>query len=531
MFDSVGSPAAMPPMDYAWQCEAYLGFNPAAAAYELPTRMKTRSINGYLYTAIVPVAAIPETPETPAKRSEESLGIAMAQLGALWDTDWLPEVQAHLAYWQTFDLQGVTLPALLAHLDETLVRWRRIWDIHFRLVFPTLLAISLFEEFYRDLFGSASVFDAYRLLQGFDNKTLEADRALWQLSRQALAMPEVRRVLETRATTDAAAAFQRLPAGDMFLAELRSYLEAYGQRCNDLILSAPRWIEDPTPVIANLQHYIRQPDRDPLEELADTAAERERLVAQARERLTGYPAPVIEQFELFLKAAQTATVLSEEHAFWIDYSCMYEGRRVLLEFGRRFAGAGAINQPADIFYLTLEELRETSSARSEDDWRPLVGRRRAELTRFRTITPPPALGTEPAESHAADPVSRAMDKFMGAPPQPATEPDMVCGHAGAPGVMRGPAKVIRTLADADRLQPGDVLVTIATLPPWTPLFTTAVAVVTDVGGILSHCAVVAREYGIPAVVGTGVATTVVQEGQLVEVDGSAGVVRILEATQ
>jgi pyruvate,water dikinase len=91
--------------------------------------------------------------------------------------------------------------------------------------------------------------------------------------------------------------------------------------------------------------------------------------------------------------------------------------------------------------------------------------------------------------------------------------------------------VIRTLADADRLQPGDVLVTIATLPPWTPLFTTAVAVVTDVGGILSHCAVVAREYGIPAVVGTGVATTVVQEGQLVEVDGSAGVVRILEATQ
>jgi pyruvate,water dikinase len=527
MFDPVGSPSAMPPLDYAFQRDAYLGFNSAAAAYELPTRMDTRYINTYLYTAIVPVGATPEVLETLARLSEERLDAAMTRLGRLWDTEWLPEVQAHLAYWQAFDLRGATLPVLLAHMDETVARSRRVWDIHFQLIFPTLLAMSLFEEFYRDLFGSEKPFDTYRLLQGFDNKTLEADRALWQLSRQARAAPAVRRVIEASSATDVAAALEHSPAGHAFLADLRAYLEMYGQRCNDLILSAPRWIEDPTPVIANLQNYISQPDRDLIAEQAALAAERDQLVAQARARLNGYPAPVVEQFELFLTAAQAATVLSEEHAFWIDYGCPYQVRRVVLEFGRRFAETGAIDQPADIFYLTLDELRETASTPPGIDSRSLVGERTAEVEHFRAITPPPALGTQPAEPPADDPLSRAMGKFFGAPPQPATEPDVVRGNAGSPGIVRGSARVIRTLAEADRLQQGDVLVTMATLPPWTPLFATAAAVVTDVGGILSHCAVVAREYGIPAVVGTGVATAVIQEGQMLEVDGNAGMVRII----
>jgi pyruvate,water dikinase len=337
----------------------------------------------------------------------------------------------------------------------------------------------------------------------------------------------VRQVLEANSAADVPTALKQSPAGHAFLLDLRAYLQSFGQRCNDLILSVPRWIEDPTPAIANLQHYIRQPDHDPLVELAALAAERDELLAQTRERLNGYPAPVVEQFELFLTAAQIATVLSEEHAFWIDYGCLYQGRRVILEFGRRFAEAGAIDQADDVFYLTLEELREPASAAPSGDRRTLIDGRKADMAHFRSLTPPPALGAEPAEPPGDDPLDRAMGKFFGAPPQPATEPGVVCGNAGSPGIVRGPARVIRTLAEADRLQPGDVLVTTATLPPWTPLFATAAAVVTDVGGVLSHCAVVAREYGIPAVVGTGVATAILQDGQLLEIDGNTGVVRIL----
>jgi pyruvate,water dikinase len=92
------------------------------------------------------------------------------------------------------------------------------------------------------------------------------------------------------------------------------------------------------------------------------------------------------------------------------------------------------------------------------------------------------------------------------------------------------ARVIRSLAEAARLRPGEVLVAETTAPPWTPLFATAAAVVTDAGGILSHCAVVAREYGIPAVVGTGMASVLIHDGQEVEVDGDAGIVRVLAAS-
>jgi pyruvate,water dikinase len=94
-------------------------------------------------------------------------------------------------------------------------------------------------------------------------------------------------------------------------------------------------------------------------------------------------------------------------------------------------------------------------------------------------------------------------------------------------VVRGPAKVVRSLAEAAKLRPGDVLVAETTAPPWTPLFATAAAIVTDTGGVLSHCAVVAREYHIPAVVGTGKATARLRDGQIVEVDGGAGVVRVV----
>jgi pyruvate,water dikinase len=119
-----------------------------------------------------------------------------------------------------------------------------------------------------------------------------------------------------------------------------------------------------------------------------------------------------------------------------------------------------------------------------------------------------------------------IEKFVGPPPTPAAEATRIAGHAGSPGVVRGTARVIRSLADAHRLQRGDILVTETTLPSWTPLFATAAAVVTDTGGVLSHCAIVAREYRIPAVVGTGSATASIRDGQLIEVDGTRGIVRL-----
>ncbi|HEX5506476.1 MAG TPA: PEP-utilizing enzyme [Thermomicrobiales bacterium] len=506
------------------------GFNRASEGLALPVRVRARLINTYHYQAIYPVGA-PQEQASGAQPQGHQGGMdsAVERLATDWQDELLPEVRGYLAAWEGFALAGATMPQLLAHLDETLTWADRLGEIHTLAGAATLLALSFFDELYHDLFAG-DTFDAYRLLQGFPNKSLEADQALWALGRRARALPAVRRALAERPAGEVVAALvaeDDAGARD-FLAALRAFHDQYGRRA-DLFydVAVVHWIEDPTPAIERLRGYLTQPDRDLEAGRRAQAAERERLAAEARERLAGYPAPVVARFTTLLAAAQAATAIQEDHNYWIDQRAVYQVRRVLQEFGRRFAAAGVLADADDVFALTLDEIRVTAAALPRLDRRELVRERAAELARFRAVAPPPALGTPPLAPPPDDPLGRAIGKFFGAPPPPSPEPGVLRGHAGAPGSARGPARVLRSLAEADRLRPGDVLVAPTTAPPWTPLFATVAAVVTDTGGILSHCAVVAREYGIPAVVGAGLATAVIQDGQLVEVDGDAGVVRVV----
>ena len=116
--------------------------------------------------------------------------------------------------------------------------------------------------------------------------------------------------------------------------------------------------------------------------------------------------------------------------------------------------------------------------------------------------------------------------MFGMPPEPSRDPAVIQGIPASPGTVKGPAKVVKTLAEASKLEKGDVLVCEMTMPPWTPLFSTASAVVADTGGILSHCAIVSREYRMPCVVGTLMGTAVIKDGMMLTVDGNKGIVRI-----
>ena len=197
-----------------------------------------------------------------------------------------------------------------------------------------------------------------------------------------------------------------------------------------------------------------------------------------------------------------------------------------MEFGGRLAQDGTIKSASDVFYLTPDELQNGRDV----PVKRLVQERKAEMERFSHVTPPPKVGSMPAfEMTDGGTLMRVMSKGeMGAPNTSPREANEVKGIAGSAGVVRGTTRLIHSLAEAGKLQPGDVLVAKFTLPaPWTPLFATASAVVTDSGGVLSHSAVVAREYHIPAVVGTDYATSTFHDGQLVEVDGNAGTVRVV----
>ena len=520
------------------------GFEKAA----LPFYLRTARVNTYRYLAMVPTEAPPEVAMKAlalvnraapgafkvvmekmgarmSKKAEAALDPLIADFQTYWYGELLPEIKQHIAYFESIDLRGLSLEQLRAQLDEALKRTARMGALH-GVVIPMLYAMSQFEELYCELFEGATTLDALRLTQGLDNETMAGNRALWQLSRAAASTPEVAAVLTGQAAGDVISALEKSAAGRSFLAGLRAWLAEYGRRLDSISsLTEPSWFEDLVPAIQSLQAYLALPGRRPEMDIATLAAEREHAVAEARAKLAHYPRPVVDRFETLLKAAQVATIVHEDHNFWIDQQLFYHLRQLILEFGRRLTQAGSLDAAIDIFYLAPGELQDGRDA----DLKGLVQERKAELERFRQMSPPPKLGTMPPfEMEGGGPVMRAMFKGeLAAPIKGESAANTVRGFAGSAGVTRGPARVIRSLAEASRLQPGDVLVAPATEPPWTPLFATAVAVVTDNGGVLSHTAVVAREFRIPAVVGTGQATSTFQDGQLIEVDGNAGIVRVV----
>ncbi len=538
----------VPQLFYAVVRAFLMGGNAGFELAGLPFQLRLERINAYPYMGMVPKAAPPEAVMKAmgllnraapgmfkavmrqmgagmSKQQEAALDPLIARFDAYWNDEVLPEIKQHIAYFESSDLRGLSLDQLRAHLAETLKRVERMGALH-GVILPMLYAMSQFEELYCELFEGATTLDALRLTQGLDNKTMEGDRALWRLSRAARATPEVRAILSGHAADRVIPALENSSASQPFLADLRAWLAYYGQRLNSAFaLGEPSWIEDPTPAIQNLQAYTTLPDLRPGQEPAAMAAEREQAVAEARTRLASYPQPVVARFETLLKAAQVATVVHEDHNFWIDQRLFFHVRRIILEFGQRLAQAGLLAAVNDVFYLTPDELQNGRNI----PMTRVVSERQAEMEHFSHVTPPPMLGTAPAfEMTDGGSAIRAMFKGEMSPANTSnSEAGKVKGLPGSAGVVRGTARVIRSLTEASKLRPGDVLVAIATEPPWTPLFATAAAVVTDAGGVLSHSAVVAREYRIPAVVGTGAATTTFTDGQLLEVDGNAGTVRVV----
>jgi pyruvate,water dikinase len=359
------------------------GFASAAKTLGMPVHFIARRINTHFYQALVPVTNDHAALAAIEQQAEQRLGAAVGRFGAAWQEEYFPEIIRYVADWEAFDLHGATMPQIVAHLDVSLTRVKRLMEIHFLLAIPMLLGMSLFDELYADLFGVGDAFAAYTLLQGFDNKTIEANRALWKLSRTARTSGTARRVLEEQATAQVIPTLEGSAEGRAFLAELRAYLETYGKRGNTwFMLAETPWIDDPTPVIRTLKDYITQPERDPDAEMAALAAAREAAVAHARAQLQGYPQSVAGQFEGLLQAAQTGTVLQEDHNFWIDYRSTYEMRQIIGEFARRFVVAGAIDTEDDVFFLTFDEIRATAEALPEQKQQAVVTERRAETTRL-----------------------------------------------------------------------------------------------------------------------------------------------------
>jgi pyruvate,water dikinase len=225
-----------------------------------------------------------------------------------------------------------------------------------------------------------------------------------------------------------------------------------------------------------------------------------------------------------MEAGKYNTRVTEDHSYWIDQMGVATLRRFCLAVGKRLVARGILDRPEDVFFLYKDEVRQALSAGT--DYRQSARQRRAAFDEASRIVPPDHLG-EPTPANPDPFFIAIVDKMLGfLPIEPSTDPSIINGVAASPGTAQGTVKVVRTLVEASKLQKGDIMVCEMTVPTWVPLFATVRAVVADSGGILSHCAIVAREFGLPAVVGTRVGTTVLKDGMTITVDGGRGLVRI-----
>lgn len=340
------------------------------------------------------------------------------------------------------------------------------------------------------------------LLSGVENKTLEVNRALEELADRVRSVPELASAFAAYSPESLWPALEGQPAGRAFLVELRAFIDHYGHR--EAIISTvlqPTWKDAPEVVLGIIKSFAAHPPK-PKPGKADWQAARDELLQRPLLRY----APFRPAFLEILAQARTFLQIREDTHFYATLP-MPLFRRAFLEAGRHLVSAGILDTPADVFHLKLDELERIGGDQ-----------------------PPPDLAAELRAVMLRRKEARA--RLEGAPlvdprlfHQSAEQGDaLLRGMPGSPGVAEGPARIVLDSSEFDRLVPGDVLVAPYTNPSWTPLFQRAVAVVVDSGSLGSHAAIVAREYGIPAVMSTVTGTQTLHDGERIRVDGSRGAV-------
>jgi len=295
---------------------------------------------------------------------------------------------------------------------------------------------------------------------------------------------------------------------------LRAYLDKYGMRCaGEIDVTRTRWRESPTMlvplILSNIKNFAPGAATRKFEQGRHEAAKKEQELLERLKQL-----PDGEQ-----KAGETQRMIGRLRTFagyreYPKYGLVNRYlayKRALLEEAGRLVRASVLNEPEDIYYLTFQELREVVRTHKLDD--QIVSQRKAEHERHWKLTPPRVLTSDG-------------EIVVGKYKRPDLPAGALVGLPVSAGVVEGRARVLSDMAEAE-LEAGDILVTAFTDPSWTPLFVSIKGLVTEVGGLMTHGSVIAREYGLPAVVGVEKATSLIEDGQRIRVNGTGGYVEIL----
>ncbi len=558
--DRLHHPEVMHPYDEI-QCECWwqgLGaFNTRIFAMPPAYGIDQRVVNGYLY--ISPISAPPEDIEARAAEFGKRAGHYYENWDSIYEewkvktVDRLEQMKA-MRFERLPDLEDQSLIEshrgsssgyqLIEDFSRMVLIMYETYQFHFELLNIGYAAYLTFFQFCKTAFPDISDQSISRMVGGLHVDLYRPDDELKRLAKEAVR-------LGIADTVSAASSAEQL------FAELRmnggaAWVDDWERTADPWFVIATdpghpggyshygTWASEPDIPLVSVKEYIaalqagKEIDR-PTEQVL---AERERISGEYRELLAPEDQPA---FDAMLALARKVFVFIEEHVLYIEHWMWATFWAKSHELSRALHAMGAFDDPGDMFFLRRTEVMETiydvvtawgsgGRPRGADYWRPIVERRRAIYEKLKGWDAPPALGIPPTEVNEPFTVMLwgiTTDSVQSWLESSDEDGDSLKGQPGSPGVVEGPARIVRRVQELVNVQPGDVLVCPATSPAWSPVFGRIVATVSDVGGVMSHTAIVCREYGLPAVVGTGNAVSRIKDGTRIRVDGDTGVVTVL----
>ena len=437
-----------------------------------------------------------------------------------WQEEALPRLVGTAEKWRKVDLGTATDEELLAGIREMGIEEGYYWTGNTSHTFGIAkstddqLQCFLHENLPDDRYISG------QFLTGFESKTLQANAILFEIAKLVRASEALTYLFIATPTNFLSRALHEHAEGAPILKALEDYFDVYGHQGYSLDFIEPTQAEDPSATFATLKSMVQNANYDPKNQEARATAVREQKFEEVSKKLSGL---TYWQFRYRLWFARRYNHIREETAFYFGYTWSVL-RPMAFELGRRLVDVGTFLDSEDTFFVVTDELNRAIEARKAGTGLPELGKlaaERRELREARKLLHPP--GTIPEEASNIPSV-----RFKETQIRNDASSDALNGFAVSSGTVTAPASVILSQNDFDKMEPGSILVAPNTTPAWTQLFAHAAGLVTDMGSILAHGSIVAREYGIPAVLGVGNGTVRIKHGQSITIDGDAGSVTLHE---
>src|ERR1035437_1711006 len=506
-----------------------------------------KNVNGYVYTT-----AIPPDPALRIDSTEYSARYGArvprdadfgATMGAYLDTvlpvygdqfaDWWrdrfrPEMERNFVYLEARldDAERMTLAEVACLLEDAIDIHDRHWKIHWMLNFAQLSATLTLRAVMEKTHGKINEQLLGRLQNSAKDRNWDSIEALWKMKEEAQADSVLSVAFKHDTAQEIIAALKATERGKRFIADrVVPYQKEYGWHAvwsHEFIFPTVR--EHMAPVIELVRGYI-ETNYDYPKTIAALAAD---IAAAAKEILEGLTGEALEEMRAANDINLKMAPLTPDHHFYIDQGANAHVRMPLILCGQKLVEMGALDSPEDVVHFKYNEFRVFMGNPSAMDGRAIVAKSKAAREKAYTFRPKEWIGTC-TPTQLAFPYLNLWgfpDKFHR---KESTIAGQVQGIGGSPGIVEGIARVVLREDQFDTVRAGDVLVCQMTNPAWVVLFTKIVGLVTDAGGTVSHPAVLSREFGIPAVVGSSVATRDIKNGDRIRINGTTGLVEILQA--